>query len=510
MRLISTLVFILTISITLQAQKEHLAPCGTHSFRSEWLKRFQAQPDRVDTRSADILYVPITMHFVGTDEGTGLFTETALTRALCTLNDDFKDTDIQFYIAGEIRQIWKSVYADHATTLKGGEMMFEYNVPGTLNNYVVDNPAGNCGYNLPYAGIALSDNCMGANDHTWSHEIGHALSLPHPFLGWEGGVSHDGSVSHNFENPAPTTVLYDYTFFKDTLILDTMIIDTAIVELVDGSNCDIAADGFCDTKPDYLASRWPCDEATLLSYQEQTDPTGAKFFSDASLIMSYALDNCASRFTDDQSEAMRANLIDEKPDLLLDQSHPGDLSQMVTSINFPFDEQVVYYQNIEFGWDEIDNAANYLFQLNLGQNGTFVLYDTIVNASTLTLPELDINKNYYARVKALGKTDFCADWSGDVKIKTSETSSVDNQDFNSIFTIAPTLLVQGQHIVLSSELSQEVKIQVVDINGRLLNPQINKVDWDIKIATNNMAPGVYVIQALLQDRAVSTKVVITD
>lgn len=507
MRLIGTLTFILLITVTGFAQKDHLASCGSHSFRSDWLKRYQAQPEKFDTRSDQILYVPMTIHFVGNDNGSGLFLETSLANALCTLNEDFLDSDIQFYIKGEIRQIWNSAYADHATTLKGGEMMFEYNVAGTLNNYVVGNPAGNCGYNLPYAGIALSDNCMGANDHTWAHEIGHALSIPHPFLGWEGGVSYDGSVPHNFDNPAPEYVVYDYTFFKDTLILDTLIIDTAYVELLDGSNCDIAADGFCDTKADYLASRWPCD-SNGQSITEQTDPTGAKFYSDASLIMSYALDNCAVRFSDDQIAAMRANLVDEKPDLLIDQSHPGDLSQEITTINTPFQDELVYYLGTEFEWDAVGNAENYLFQLNLGQNGTFVAFDSLVVGTQLILPELDINKTYYARVKAFGKTDFCADWSSDVKFKTSDVSAVDDQDFRSVCKISPTLLQQGDRIYLLFEKETPLFINIVDLQGRKIKTEMINNNDEVQLMSDNMSPGVYIIQVVLEDRAVSTKIIV--
>jgi len=119
----------------------------------------------------------------------------------------------------------------------------------------------------------------------------------------------------NYNEPAPEKVTYDYTYFQDTLILDTLIVDTTYVEKIDGSNCTFAADGFCDTKPDYIASRWNCDENSN-GFTEQTDPNGEKFYSDGSLFMSYALDNCSNRFTEDQIAAMRANLIDEKPSYL--------------------------------------------------------------------------------------------------------------------------------------------------------------------------------------------------
>mgnify|MGYP000043822657 FL=1 len=89
------------------------------------------------------------------------------------------------------------------------------------------------------------------------------------------------TAAGTFSEPAPETVLYNYTLFKDSLILDTLIIDTAYVEKVDGSNCEYAADGFCDTPPDYLAYRWTCNQSTGTSFGTMLDPNGESFKSDA-------------------------------------------------------------------------------------------------------------------------------------------------------------------------------------------------------------------------------------
>ncbi len=402
----------------IQAQHD----CGTHSYRSDWLKKYQAQPQAFETRSNVTLYVPISIHFVGNDDGSAFYGETQLQKALCTLNEDFIDAEIQFYIEGPIHYINSSKWNEHENVVQGAEMMFANNIENTLNNYIVSNPAGNCGYNLPYAGIALSQNCMDPSDHTWAHEIGHALSLPHPFLGWEGGIGHDGTIPHSYDDPAPEYVLYDYTFFKDTLILDTMIIDTAIVELLDGSNCAIAADGFCDTKADYLRSRWPCDTSTGLSNTEQTDPTGAKFYSDATLIMSYANDICASRFSEEQIGAMKANLIDEKSELLENQDSPGFLTNQGSVPEYPLDDQSVYYREIELDWSSAENATHYLVQVNLASGGFLTILDTIVSDDAVVLPVLDIDEQYYWRVMPFGHTEFCGDWSLEGSFVTSDVS----------------------------------------------------------------------------------------
>ncbi len=78
------------------------------------------------------------------------------------------------------------------------------------------------------------------------------------------------------------------------------------VEKMDFSNCYDSGDRFCDTRPDYLNYRWACAPDSL-SVTVQKDPNGVEFRSDATLYMSYSLDVCSNRFTDEQIEAMRTN-----------------------------------------------------------------------------------------------------------------------------------------------------------------------------------------------------------
>ena len=86
--------------------------------------------------------------------------------------------------------------------------------------------------------------------------------------------------------PAPEFILSSsVTWYQDTLVLDTTYIDTVWVEKMDGSNCHYAADGFCDTSPDYIDYRWPCND-NLESNVTQMDPNGETFQSDGSLFMS--------------------------------------------------------------------------------------------------------------------------------------------------------------------------------------------------------------------------------
>lgn len=138
-------------------------------------------------------------------------------------------------------------------------MMVEYNVENVFNIYFVSDFVGNCGYNLFYVGIVNVNGCSSFIDIIWLYEVGYVLSLLYFFFGWEGGVSWDGSVDYNFSDFVLECVIYDYIYFQDMLIFDIFIIDMIFVELVDGSNCIIVVDGFCDMFFDYLVLCWICN-----------------------------------------------------------------------------------------------------------------------------------------------------------------------------------------------------------------------------------------------------------
>ncbi|MFT6338004.1 MAG: hypothetical protein ACI86M_003153 [Saprospiraceae bacterium] len=490
-------------------QKENLAPCGSPSYKSQWLKSYQKSPDNYQKRSGEVLWVPMSVTLVGTNQGLDFISTPALMEALCTLNEDFEESEIQFYLATPVKYLKSTEYADHQSVLKGAEMMFANNEPNMINTYIMENAAGNCGYNLPYAGIALSTNCAQPDDHTWSHEIGHNLSLPHPFLGWEGGVSHDNSVSHNFSDPAPERVTYDYTYFQDTLILDTIIIDTAYVEKIDGSNCDFAADGFCDTKPDYLAYRWNCNSSTLESSEIQTDPNGETFKSDGTLIMSYASDNCSSRFSPEQIAAMRANLIDEKPNYLGNENVIDPTSDDEVSVITPEFLAEVYYKDVYLEWEEVENASLFMVQVTRLASFAGPVFDTIINTNYITLPELKFeNHKHYFRVKAFNEYNFCNEYIASGAFETTDTETNVIEESLAEIKIRPTLLTGGDNLSIENENGIDVEINITNVVGKLVYHSKTK-NRNQNISTDNWESGVFLVTLRKGNSILTRKIALT-
>ncbi len=484
-------------------------PCANTEGRSDWLKAYQKNPNHYE-KGADstILYVPLSLHNVGTDVGSGYFKNRSLVDALCTLNKDFEQANIQFFVEGPIRTIDNTSYNIHETVLDGAEMMFAENIPNTLNCYIVADPAGACGYNLPYAGIALKKSCADPNDHTWAHEVGHAFKLPHPFLGWEGGVSYDDSIEHDYNDAAPTKVLIDYTYFKDTLIMDTLIIDTVWVELAERSNCHFAADGFCDTAADYLHNRWQCN-ANGESTRQQTDPTGTRFVSDASLIMSYSSDDCATRFSEEQIAAMRANLFDEKPELLYNQTPLVAIEESPITVFSPFEGEITPAESTYFEWKGVPNATHYVFELSRIAAFSVLHLDTIVEGTSLEVTDLLNEKNYYWRIRPFNTHYFCTSLSERFAFKTGTVSSTQELDALEV-QIYPSLLQSDGilTIAFNDETTQARQATIYNINGESVQTQRFVCKNQFQMPLNNLEKGIYFVQLQSEKGSRTERVVV--
>lgn len=484
-------------------------PCGTAPVKSEWLKRYQANPSAFDqyTRNQTTLYPAMTIQIVGNNDGENYIDYMKLMDGFCGLNNDMAQSDIHFFIHGDILFVDSSDWYNHATVIEGADMMFANNVENTLNCYVVGNPAGNAGYNLPYAGIALGKGAAGSLlSHTWSHEVGHNLSIQHPFLGWEGDV-------YSYGNPTPTTVTYDYTYFKDSLITDTTIIDTAFVELVDGSNCTFAADGFCDTPPDYLSIGSDCN-AQGLSTVLQKDPNGVDFRSDATNIMTYANDACGANFTPEQIAAMRAYLQTVRSPYLNVNPNPIiDTINATANMLSPISSATEQFDFVELEWESVPNATHYIVQVSRFPSFSFIAYNAIVNDTTLLITSLQNQKNYYWRIKAFNQGYTCASISPSETFQTQDLVRTENIQSVERFGIYPTIVESGQNLTIeiTTRKSLEAQVRIFNIAGQ----QILAQPFDLNVGENkeiitlpNLTDGTYIVQIQTEEGMINEKIVV--
>lgn len=490
MKVFFTTLFFLLISLISFAQQDgiNLLTCGTPPHISDWLKRHQAAPAEFRSGGDTLLWIPHTVHLVGQDDGTGYFPISKTLEALCTLNQDYEPTQIQYFLPGEFHYINNSEWYSHPHVTIGYEMMLANDIPGTVNSYLVSDPSGYCGYNLPYGSVVVKNGCADAAEHTWAHEVGHFLSLPHPFYGWE-------TLDYDFNTPTPFTVINDaYTFFQDTVVWDTTasILDTNYVELMDYSNSTIAADLFTDTRPDYISYRWPCG-ADNFSNLLQKDPNGVEFHSDGTLIMSYAYDNCQNRFSDEQVIAMRANIFDEYPELLT-AYEPLPLVTSTTSIPVtPLPEDIVDPSLVHLEWTATENATHYLLQLTRFSSFAIIEHEILVTTNSADVYDLLENKTYRWRIKAFNSNSFCTTFTEGSLFQTGEINTSTSDFQSDHFRVFPTILKAGSaiQVIPTESVTTDWMIQLYDLKGVEIYRSEAGADAIRTINTENMEYGIY-------------------
>jgi len=485
------------ISSTIIAQQTNPFACGTTQGRSPWLKKFQKTLQNGEHRSQDgEVYVGMHLRSVLSDDGASQFPDSKLFETLCTLQEDFADTDIRFYLKS-IEFLRDSGLDDHEDIRKGIRKMLELNIEGGINVYIVNNPAGNCGYAAPWAGAAIGDNCNDPDDHTWAHEMGHTLGLPHPFFGWEGGISYDDMEGHNYNNPAPNTVLRKAYTDIDAYLNDDFYIDTIQVEMVDRVNCYESGDGFCDTEADYLNYRWLCDDDGV-SEDIQTDPDNTKFYSDASLFMSYSLDRCTGRFSEEQSEAMKAFALDIHAEISTTDNPTQEVAQDAEFILHDVYDEGLDYQDISFEWDPVENADYYYVQIGIEPSFGVVLFDTLISSTDFVLNELSDNFSYHWRISAFNAIEFCnpARSEGQEIIFTDVTNTKDPIEYD--LKVYPNPIGSKKELFIEGNKNSYEKYQIYNSQGEYIQNGILIADQeDLKININKkLNSGIYFLKLI--------------
>ncbi|WP_367389216.1 T9SS type A sorting domain-containing protein [Lewinella sp. LCG006] len=474
------LALLLGVLSPLNSQNQEPAPCGTRIGVSPWLRDFQNRIHS-SSRTDDVLYLPLQVHMVGTDQGTGYMSTKAVFQAFCTLNEDFAQANIQFFLANPINYIDNSGYYQHE--FDGGyDMMAQNNFPNVINCYIVEDPAGNCGYFFPGVdGIALAKGCTGPNDHTWAHEVGHFLSLPHPFYGWEG-------ETHNYSSPAPLSW------------------EGWQVEKVDGSNCTNAGDGFCDTAPDYLNYRWNCN-ADGFSSTVQTDPNGATFVSDGTLYMSYSNAACKSTFSDDQIAAMRANIEEVRTNLITLPPAVEDITisaQDEINLLVPASGVLAEGDPVTLTWEAIPGATHYIVQVNPFNFFSIIFEEQIVEGPSIQISGLQPNRTHYWRIKPFNWYNTCSDFTSSSSFETGITTATQERLPGESFQISPNPSSTGQvSLRIQTTTNTLANWQLIDSRGSLQQTgsfQTSTGTQEQVLDISGLPAGLYFIQLQLDGR----------
>lgn len=463
------------LPVAVMAQQNY---CGTemHPEQLSWLRNFQLNNTGSNERSSELYYVPLKIHVVGTDDGDGYLNVSTIITNMCDLNEQFAPTGFEFYLDGDLDYIANSDYYMH-DFYGGSLMMYEHNVFGAVNMYYVDDPAGNCGY-FSYGGdaVAVAKSCGNVGNSTIAHELGHFFSLPHTFYGWEWGTPSPGDQ-----------------------------------EKVDGSNCSSAADGFCDTPPDYAPYRWNCFAVPTF-----TDPNGETFSPDGTNFMSYADDACMIQFSADQQSAMQANLTGPRSALI---SGPDPIYVELDSATLisPADNAEDMYVNYtELVWNAIPNAKYYELNLSVTPSFSAIVTSQLLTDTSFLLTDLASEKKYYWRIRPIGEVNYCEPYSGSYNFRTGsqilagiEQGEPDAQ----VLTIYPNPANSGNNanVDFVSSISGNASISILDITGKnVYTDQVKILNGlnHFEISLQDIPAGIYMVMCGNADFLSTEKIII--
>ncbi len=454
--------------------------CGLKEYSiPAWLREFQANPGAYAhlRNNNEQIQIPLTMHIIGRNDGSGYYGTTDLMQSLCYLNELFAPLNINFFIKGNIRYHNNTTWYNHETFTIGNFIYGATRVPNTINCYIDNNAAGNCGYaTLGGDRIFLRNSCIRGRNSTWAHEMGHAMTLPHTFFGWEG--------------PDPT-----YQAGQQAPSIVTFTGNPVAVERVDRSNCTQAADGFCGTPSDYLNYIWNCN-SNRLSPVEQIDPVGTRFRSEGKYTMSYS--NCSDVFSDDQMTAMRTHTLAVKK-LMIDNNEYPLLSSRKTNNVYPAQDQEVHHQNIRLEWESVANADSFVVEVSRFNIFGSLEFRGVTTQNFIVVPNLVENRQYFYRVMPISKSDFCVSYSDATRFRAVINTSTFELEGNS-FRIFPNLLKDTRTIQLEGNFNNplQVRFDLINMEGLVLHSEqrfFGSGNFREPLELPQVKPGFYLLRA---------------
>jgi hypothetical protein len=222
------------------------------------------------------VYIPIQFHIVSKADGTGGESVQDVLDNLCKLNVDFAFINVEFYMVNPINFINQDLlYTNNINSGMASFFMDQFSVDDVVNIFVGDEIGGISGgttlgyYDSSLDAIYAIKDAVNGFSFTLTHEVGHFLSLPHTFSGWELQDYNTVTINANGRTPS---------------ILPNGSLVENVARSGGDENCQVAGDGFCDTDPSYLFGFYGASYNTGVGFCEHAsaaiDPTGKLFRPD--------------------------------------------------------------------------------------------------------------------------------------------------------------------------------------------------------------------------------------
>ncbi len=452
------------------------------------------------TRGA-ITYVKVQPQVVRETDGTGGASISTVLESICVMNDFYNQIDVHFYLHEQGIKYINSTQAYTNPSANAG-FLRQRKVPNAMNiYYVADIPGGQVGttqafYNIPFDYV-VCDNQYALIPNVLSHEVGHFFTLPHPFNGWDAEVwdasVHGNPVGDNSPGGVPN-------------------------EKMDGSNCQTAGDGICDTPPDYLFAFHPSQIGCTEWNGGAMDPDSVLIDPMETNLMSY-FEPCN---TYELTEGQKTEVLRD-----LNSSRRSGMSSGIPAFTAPVTETIPLitpaadvtvdgYENVNFVWNSVPNAEWYLLQVDRSLfdfNSDFM--EIALVKDTVAVIALTGRRSWKYRVKAYNAAYPCSEFSEVITFRTGEnpTTSIPTIDELNDWQVIPNPVRMGQNFNLQVNAAEafDATIRIYDLVGKQVfnRPQsfgMGNTSTDVSIA--DLAQGMYIIQLESQQGIATQKLIV--
>lgn len=472
---------------------EQLLPRYSRVQVAQWKAQFAE-------RNAEI-NIPVTFHLVADFNGEGRLERRYALNTLHRMNDEYAPFGIRFYL-----------HNDNGFNEINNNGIFT--TPGQFNtiNSIISNKEGSS-VDIFVCENADTDNGIGTtlgfysptgdyvvmrkqelqdSSATLSHEVGHYFSLRHPHSGWA--------------EP------YDREMHGDTVPFFTVPGTGAAIELMDGSNCATAADGLCDTPPDYLLG---FTNQSCIGDLGVYDPNHDRLVSNAKLSMGY-FNNCARyTFSPEQVVRFKMNYSSSLRDFLRSNFVPNETE--ITG-DFTFTSPAVVqetfenYNAVELSWEGVQDADHYLVEIK--DAFTSEIKEYVINDPAIFVTDLEPNKAYFLNVKPFNNSYTGYPTQSSVFKTGTGVSSTNQLDFVNHISVFPNPVLAGANINISLDIdySGAALVEIKDISGKVVLSENRTITQGAQTITlsnvQSVASGVYMLTIDTAKGVINKKVII--
>ncbi len=462
-------------------------------------------------KSGAITYLPVKIHIATQSDGTEGISELSAMRMLCRLNEAFFDQDYQFFLYQGFNYINNSTAFTEPSGLFGEIQLSNNKVDGVINIYICQNanPGGtSLGTTLGFYDpaqdwIILRKQEANYTSATLPHEMGHLLSLPHPFFGWDAEVYDANTHGNPVQAQSPGGVPTENQARSGAC-----------------KNCDNAGDFICDTPPDYnFGFTWNgCSEYTV----NTLDPCGERVDPMENNWMSYFEDCPDYMFTQDQKDLMAADVArrfqfgngDEGINSSFQPSSTNTVS-MTPGVLSPADEEQLGYYNVTIDWETAPGALGYYFEIDQFPSfSVFVERYQINDGSSKIALDLQSNRTYYWRVLPYTELGGCAETAGPFSFTTGDAVAVDEIDAVNAWSVSPNPVQVSNELNVQLDVASSFDASIVLYNiagqavSRLDNQRFNAGENTAQIALDGVNNGMYILAIENQFGVLNQKVVV--